>query len=178
MKVSAFIQKLLLVALHQGHLALGDPSIGMDQLQRPSGLIFSMMSRERLKSYFKAKLYAQSSHKPLDMWGEIPFFRLGGAGTHYPDTGMRSTGSFVSQYYYYYRSGSGTVENPLSLVTADLQTQLGGDWFDLQDLEGYLRDRNVLLVAGASAGDPRNFSSVQSSINVSRFIPAKSAHGL
>jgi hypothetical protein len=46
MKVSAFIQKLLLVALHQGHLALRDPSIGMDQLQRPFGLIFSMMSRE------------------------------------------------------------------------------------------------------------------------------------
>jgi hypothetical protein len=91
---------------------------------------------------------------------------------------MRSTGSFVSQYDYYDQSGSETVEDPLSLVTADLQTQLGGDWFDLQDLEGYLRDRNVLLVAGASAGDPMNSSTVQSSINVSRFIPGKSAHGL
>jgi hypothetical protein len=49
-EVSAFIQQLLLVALYQGHLALGDTSIGLGQLQRPFGLLFSMMNRERLKS--------------------------------------------------------------------------------------------------------------------------------
>jgi hypothetical protein len=163
-EVSAFIQQLLLVALYQGHLALGDTSIGLGQLQRPFGLLFSMMNRERLKSYLKAELDSQLSQKPLDGWDEVPFFRLGGAGTHYAD------GKRTSPFVAHYQSG-GTVEDPLSLVGADLRTQLEGDWFDLQDLEGYLRDKNVLLVTAASK--PAKDSKLQTSINVSRFITGR-----
>jgi hypothetical protein len=163
--VTEFIERLLLVGLHQGHLALSNPSFGMDQLQRPFGLIFTMMNRDRLTSYFRAELYAQVNQKPLDGWEEVPFFRLGRAGTHYPDG---SAGAFVPRFQRW-----GTVEDPLSLVTADLRKQLEGDWFDLQDLEGYLRDKNVLLVV--SAGEPTRFSEGQININVSRFISGKSA---
>lgn len=163
-EVSEFIERLLLAALYQGHLALSNPAIGLDQLQKPFGLIFSMMNRERLTSYFKAELYAQVSQKPLDGWEEVPFFRLGGAGTHYPDG---STGAFVPRYQRW-----GVVEDPLSLVSADLRRQLERDWFDLQDLEGYLRDKNVLLVV--SAGEPTRCSEEQININVSRFISGKS----
>lgn len=157
-EVSAFIQQLLRVALYHGHLALRDTSIGLDQLQRPFGLIFSIMNRERLTSYFKAKLNSQLSEKPLDGWDEVPFFRLGGAGAHYADGKS------------HHQSG-GTVEDPLSLVGADLRTQLEGDWFDLQDLEGYIRDKNVLLVT--AAGEPAKGSKVQASIHVSRFITGR-----
>ncbi|KAJ5112739.1 hypothetical protein N7532_000784, partial [Penicillium argentinense] len=134
----------------------------------PFGLIFSMMNRERLASYFKAELYAQVSQKPLEGWEEVPLFRLGGAGTHYPDG---STGEFVPRYQRW-----GTVEDPLSLVTSDLRKQLEGDWFDLQDLKGYLQDKNVLLVA--SAGEPTRCSKVQTNINVSRFISALVSKGV
>lgn len=164
-EVPEFIERLLLAALYQGHLALSNPAIGLDQLQKPFGLIFSMMNRERLTSYFKAELYAQVSQKPLDGWEEVPFFRLGGAGTHYPDG---STDAFVPRYQRW-----GVVEDPLSLVSADLRSQLEGDWLDLQDLEGYLRDKNVLLVV--SAGEPTRSSEAQVNINVSRFISGKSA---
>jgi hypothetical protein len=163
--VTEFIERLLLAALYQGHLALSNPSFGMDQLQRPFGLIFTMMNRDRLTSYFKAELYAQVNQKPLDGWEEVPFFRLGRAGTHYPEG---SAGAFVPRFQRW-----GTVEDPLSLVTADLRKQLDGDWFDLQDLEGYLRDRNVLLVVSAS--EPTRCSEGQININVSRFVSGKSA---
>lgn len=163
--VSEFIERLSLASLYQGHLAVSNPSIRLDQLQSHFGFILSVMSRERLTSFFKAELYAQVSQKPLDGWEEVPFFRLGGAGTHYPD---RNPGSSRYQRW-------DTVEDPLSLVTADLQIQLEGDWFDLQDLEGYIRDKNVLLIV--SAGEPTKCSEVQSSINVSRFISGKSAPG-
>ncbi|CEL03940.1 hypothetical protein ASPCAL05076 [Aspergillus calidoustus] len=170
--VSAFIQRLLLEALYQGHLALGDPSISLSQLQRPFGLIFSMMNRERLTSYLKAELYSQIHQKPLTGWDEVPFFRLGGAGTHYPhwsSTGRRST--FVAP-----RQSGGTVEDPLTLVTAELRTQLQGDWFDLRDLEWFLRDKNVLLIA--SPGEPTISSKVQTRINVSRFMSALISRGV
>ncbi|KAJ5662898.1 hypothetical protein N7507_003629 [Penicillium longicatenatum] len=167
-EVSNFIERLLLTSLYQGYLGLCNPSIGLDQLQRPFGLIFSMMSRERLSSYFKAKLYAQVSQKPLDGWEEVPLFRLGGVGTHYPD-GRTGTFSPVHQTW-------GTVEDPLSLVTADLRKQLEGDWFDLQDLKGYLRERNVLLVA--SAGEPTKYSKKQTNINISRLESALISRGV
>ncbi|OKP10166.1 NADPH-dependent 1-acyldihydroxyacetone phosphate reductase [Penicillium subrubescens] len=122
-----------------------------------------MMNRDRLTSYFKAELYAQVNRKPLDGWEEVPFFRLGRAGTHYPDG---SAGVFVPRFQRW-----GTVEDPLSLVTADLRKQLEGDWFDLQDLEGYLRDKNVLLVL--SGGEPTRRSEGQININVSRLISDK-----
>ncbi|KAL6229252.1 hypothetical protein BDW75DRAFT_225397 [Aspergillus navahoensis] len=166
--VTEFIQRLLLAALYQGHLALSNSSLGLGQLQRPFGLIFTMMNRERLASYFKAELYAQVSQKPLDGWEEVPFFKLGRAGNHYPDG---SAGAFVPRYQRW-----GTVEDPLSLVTADLQRQLEGDWFDLQDLEGYLRDKNVLLVM--SVGEPTRYSKAQVNINVSRFISALISRGV
>ncbi|GKZ82531.1 hypothetical protein AnigIFM56816_007349 [Aspergillus niger] len=159
--ISEFMERLLLAASHQGYLALSNPSIGLNQLQRPFGFIFSMMNRERLTSFFEAELHAQLSQKPLEGWEGIPFFRLGGAGTHYPD--QRSSGSFVPRHHRW-----DTVEDPLSLVTANLRTQLEGDWFDLQDLEGYIREKNVLLLT--SAGKPTKCSNVQTNINVTSFI--------
>lgn len=167
--VSEFIERLHLAALYQGHLALCNQSIGLCQLQRPFGLIFSMMNRDRLASYFKAELYAHVNKKPLDGWEEVPFFSLGGAGTHYPgplEQG-RSAGTPFPRYKRW-----GTVEDPLSLVTADIREQLEGDWFDLQDLEGFLRDRNVLLLL--SAGEPTKGSSMQTNINIAPLIPGKS----
>ncbi|KAJ5987855.1 hypothetical protein N7481_003065 [Penicillium waksmanii] len=125
--VTEFIERLLLVALYQGHLALSNPSFGTDQLQRPFGLIFTMMNR--------------------------------------------SAGAFVPRFQRW-----GTVEDPLSLVTADLRKQLEGDWFDLQDLEGYLRDKNVLLVV--PAGEPTRYSGGRNNINVSRFISALIPRGV
>ncbi|CEJ55190.1 hypothetical protein PMG11_01459 [Penicillium brasilianum] len=166
--VTEFIERLLLAALYQGHLALSDPSFSMDQLQRPFGLIFTMMNRDRLTAYFKAEIYAQVNRKPLDGWEEVPFFRLGRAGTHYPDG---STGVFVPRYQRW-----GTVEDPLSLVTEDLRKQLEGDWLDLQDLEGYLREKNVLLVV--SPGEPTRCSEGQVNINVLRFISALIPRGV
>ncbi|KAJ6104340.1 hypothetical protein N7523_010660, partial [Penicillium sp. IBT 18751x] len=172
-EISDFIERLLLAALYQGHLALCNPSIGLDQLQRPFGLIFRMMSRENLTSYFKAKLYAQVSRKQLDGWEEVPFFRLGGAGNHYPGplTRDKGTGSFDTHYERW-----GTVEDPLSLVDADLRKQLEGDWFDLRDLEEYLRDKNVLLVT--SVDESIKLSKVQTNINVSQFITALVSRGV
>jgi len=163
--VTVFIERLLLTALYQGHLALSNPVFEMDQLQKPFGLIFTMMNRDRLKSYFKAELYAQINRKPLDGWEEVPFFKLGRAGTHYPDG---NTGASVPRFQRW-----GTVEDPLSLVTADLRKQLEGDWFDLQDLEGYLRAKNVLLIV--STGEPTRCSEKQTNINASRFISGKAA---
>ncbi|KAJ5633114.1 hypothetical protein N7490_009453 [Penicillium lividum] len=168
-----FINRLHLAALYQGHQVLCNESIDLDQLQRPFGLMLSMMSRDRLASYFKAELHAQVSQQPLEGWEEVPFFNLGSAGTHYIGSSMqgRSAGTPLARYQRW-----GTVEDPLSLVTADIQKQLEGDWLDLHDLEGFLRDRSVRLLMFAD--EPREGSSVHTGINIARLIPALISRGV
>ncbi|KAJ5936405.1 hypothetical protein N7454_005040 [Penicillium verhagenii] len=163
--VSEFIEKLHLAAIYQGYVALCDQSIGLDRLQRPFGLMFSMMNRECLASYFKAEYNAQLSQNTLVGWDEVPFFRLGGAGTHYsvPSTqGQSASTQFVPDKRW------GIVEDALFLVPSDVQKQLEGDWFDLQDLEGFLRQMDVLLLLN---DEQRGRSSPQININISLFIP-------
>ncbi|KAI2787991.1 hypothetical protein POX_f08374 [Penicillium oxalicum] len=167
-EVSKFTQRLHEAALYQGYIALSTPSISLGQLQWSFGFNLSMMSRERLTSFFKAELYAQVSKRPLNGWEEVPFFRLGGAGTHYP---LESNESFLRPYQKW-----GTVEDPLPLVTADLRAQLQGDWFDLYDLEGYIREKNVLLVV--SAGEPVKFSEVQITVHAQRFMTTLISRGV
>lgn len=156
-----FIERLNLACLYHGKLALCDQSIGLHHLQRPFGFLFSMMNRERLIAYLKAKLDAQVSRKPLDGWEEVPFFSLGGAGTHYDRVGHSCRG---------YNEWD-VVKDPLSLVSPDIQEQLKGDYFDLQDLEGFLREEDVNLIS--CSDEPTQGSPTKTTINIVRLMPGK-----
>ncbi|KAK2764290.1 hypothetical protein FQN54_008982 [Arachnomyces sp. PD_36] len=176
MDLPDFIAKLNMEALEQSYMALCNESIGMDQLRRHFGLVFSIFNREHLASYFKAVLHAQVSQKPLDGWDGVPFFRLGGAGTHH--LGPSSLQGQNASLAYHRHQRCSVVEDPLSLVTADLQEQLKGEWFDLHDMEGFLRDKDVLLLLDTD--EPRKGSSRNPKpiINVARLIPALLSRGV
>ncbi|CAG8892190.1 unnamed protein product [Penicillium egyptiacum] len=168
-----FIERLNLACLYQGKLALCDQSIGLYRLQKPFGFLFSMMNRERLTAYFKARLDAQVSKKPLDGWEEIPFFGLGSAGTHYPRLSLQSprVGHSFRGYHEW-----DMVKDPLSLVSPDIQEQLQGDWFDLQDLEGFLREKDVNLIL--CSDEPNQGSPTKTTINIARLMPALISRGV
>jgi hypothetical protein len=163
-----FIERLNLACLYQGKLALCDQSIGLYRLQKPFGLILSMMNRERLTAYFKARLDAQVSQTPLDGWEEIPFFGLGGAGTHYPRFSLQSQG--VGHSFRGYHEWD-MVKDPLSLASPDIQEQLKGDWFDLQDLEGFLREKDVNLIL--CSDEPNLGSPAKTTVNIARLMAGK-----
>lgn len=161
-----FIERLNLASLYQGKLALCDQSIGLHHLQKPFGFLLSMMDRERLTAYFKARLDAQLNQKPLNGWEEVPFFSLGNAGTHYPREGHSCRG-----YHEW-----DIVKDPLSFVSPDLQEQLKGDWFDLQDLEGYLREEDMDLVL--CSDEPNQGSLTKTTIDIARLMPALISRGV
>ncbi|KAJ5962919.1 hypothetical protein N7501_007860 [Penicillium viridicatum] len=163
-----FIERLHLACLYQGKLALCDQSIGLDRLQKPFGFIFSMMNRERLIAYFKARLDAQKRREPLDGWDEIPFFSLGSAGTHFPRLSLQSQG--VGHSFRGYHEWD-MVKDPLSLVSPDIQEQLQGDWFDLQDLEGFLREKDVNLIL--CSDELNRGSPTKTTVNIARLMPGK-----
>ncbi|KAL6230666.1 hypothetical protein BDW75DRAFT_222046 [Aspergillus navahoensis] len=156
MDVSVFIERLLFTCLYQGFLALADQSIPTTRLEAPFRLLLSRMDRNRILSYFSAALHARVTQQRLEEWADIPFFSLGGAGTHYP----RPTSSIPSTI----------VRDPLAAFSTAIKEELDGDWFDIQDLEGYLREKRVHLRESPPVSKRR--SPAQASVNVARLLPA------
>ncbi|KAI9035898.1 uncharacterized protein KD926_002652 [Aspergillus affinis] len=164
--LSEFIERLNMEALYQSYLALSNQAIGLEQLQRPFGLILSMLDRETVASYAKAELDAILNRKSLEGWERVPLFSLGGAGTHYLGPSSLQAQSEGLPSYSHRRWD--IVEDPLALVASDLQEDLEGDWFDLHDLEEFLRDKELLLLLPTD--NPTKGSSTQTIIDVAPLI--------
>ncbi|RMJ25974.1 hypothetical protein PHISP_03152 [Aspergillus sp. HF37] len=108
-----------------------------------------MMDRKSLASYFEAALNSGTTQGPLR--SEMPFFNLGNAGMHYPYT------TTVSSGYRPYREYT-TVEDPLARVSPEDQEELSGEWFDIHDLKGYLRERGVNLLANPPTEEEKSLA--------------------
>lgn len=164
-ELPAFIERLQLACLSQGYLALRDRSISIDRLRRPFRLLLSFMSRERITSYFEAALQSRLGQQRLDGWKDVPFFSLGGAGAHYSRTPQESSSagqlSLSEQWV--------TVQDPLAQFPPEVQEELNGDWFTLQDLEIFLRQKGVHKLACAPVKS-RPSSPTRAAINVARLI--------
>ena len=170
MEYPAFMDQLQMAIVYHGYLALASPSTTVQRLRRHFRLLFTCMDRGRMTSYFAAALHAKVSRTRLDKeWSEVPFFSLGGAGSHYawaPTEAQQNAALFSRKPPWQ------TVLVPLSLFSADIQEELGGDWFDMQELECYLREKNVNLLVRPPT-TPEAKSGSQGCVNVSRFIPGR-----
>lgn len=142
--LSAFIERLHIACVYQGYLTLSDPSTSLDYIRRRFRLLLSIMDRETLESYFEAALHARIYQTDLEQWGEVPLFSLGDAGTHYRRYKARSS-SWEPYRSYPERK---TVKDPLSRFPPEIQEELCGEWFDICDLEEYLHEKGVCLLAG------------------------------
>jgi hypothetical protein len=82
---------------------------------------------------------------PLEIAG-LPFYRVGGAGTHFPDIDEEGNAIYPANSRIP-RRVLGIFPRPEKEVEGDEQTLesygLGGDWFDSRDVEGYLRLHGV-----------------------------------
>lgn len=169
MGYATFMDRLHMAIVYHGYLSLADPSTPLESLRRHFRLLFTVMDRGRMTSFFAAALHAKMSRKRLDEeWNEVvPFFHLGGAGSHF----VWSPSEASSTALYPMKSPHWrTVLVPLTLFSADVQEELDGDWFDMQDLECYLREKNVNMLLPPPT-TPEDKPNPQEWINVSRFIP-------
>jgi hypothetical protein len=158
LELSAFIERLHFACLYEGYSALSDASISMDILQRPFRFLLRLMDRKRLTSYFEACLHAKASRKRLDEWKEIPYFKIGGAGTHYPRKTKGSSTETLPRWE--------NIQDPTSELPQEVQHELDGEWFDIQDLEGFLLENEVAFVVG----DTDNSSYDRKVVNAARLI--------
>ncbi|RAO68090.1 uncharacterized protein BHQ10_004102 [Talaromyces amestolkiae] len=103
-----------------------------------------------------------------ERFSEIPFFKLGGTGTHY-------RGALVSN-----QNKSGleeqhfpVVHSALSAFPPEAQEELDGEWFDLWDLVGYLRAETITLSL-----EPPNEETTHRTVNVVDFTAALVEKGI
>ena len=180
MDLSTFMERLHLACIYEGYLMLSNPSINISCLKKPFLFLLSIMDRKRATSYFKACLHARSGllKTSLDEWDEIvPFFCLGGAGTHYRRSRsswtqrLSKTDALLPRYV--------TVEDPLAQFPVETRREMDGEWFDIQDLEGFLREQGVWIVPGAgdglSSSKLKAASSAQMVVDAAGFIPGNIA---
>lgn len=142
MEISEFIDRLHVTCSYQGYLVCANPAVPARRIERPFRILLSLMPRMFVAELFKDWLLARAGHKTLDHWDHIPFFRIGGAGTHYPVSGNL-------HFPFPAHQGSSAVEEDVSRFTADLQDELEDEWFDLGDLQGYLHERQVVFAASS-----------------------------
>lgn len=133
-EVPVFVDHLRIACLYQGFLLLNNASVPLEALKRPFRLLLSLVTRETITSYFHACLYARLNDKQPDRCSSIPCFRLGGAGTHYPEVIASNQIESGSEQY-----DPPKIHGALSAFSPEAQKDLDGEWFDLSDLVGFLR---------------------------------------
>lgn len=163
-ELPVFMERLHTACISQGYMALRDRSITADRLRRPFRLLLTFMSRERLTSYFEAALHCRLSQRRLDEWKDVPFFSLGGAGTH-ALPGSSSRRLSLSQQWV-------TVQDPLAQFPPEVQEDLDGEWFTIQDLEIFLRQKGVNRLA-CDPTESRPSSPTRAVVSVARLIHGK-----
>ncbi|KAL4779765.1 hypothetical protein BJX76DRAFT_68364 [Aspergillus varians] len=147
MDISEFADRLHVTCSYQAYLVCANPAIPERRLESRFLILLSVMPRPFVAEFFKDWLLARAGHKTLDHWSHIPFFRIGGAGTHYPASGD-------PHFPFPNRQGSAAIQEGLSRFTPDVQDELEDEWFDLGDLQGYLHERQVVFPASARSISP------------------------
>lgn len=177
-ELSTFMERLHLACIYEGYLMLSNPSINISCLRKPFLLLLNIMDRKRATSYFKACLHSRSGllKTSLDEWDEIvPFFSLGGAGTHYPRSRspwtrqLSKTDALLPRYV--------TIEDPLAQFPVETRREMDGEWFDIQDLEGFLQEQGIWIIARSgdelSSSKLKASSSAQVVVDAAGLIPGK-----
>lgn len=153
---TTFARRLHRACLEMGYQLVCDPSRRPQSYDRVFKLCLAIEggSRDGLLARLRAQLM-KGTKESLD-WTGVPFLHLGGAGTHYPRRApdgspqprletwsVRSVGPQQTVW-----SGKEWAETPDQLLAGE--PGLSGEWFDPQDVEGYLAEKGICIEAQSS----------------------------
>lgn len=127
-----FVHRLQLACVEYGYRCLRNPDSSGAIAQR-FDLPLRMLSVHDIITYFEALLKGKSHQYSEHL--NIPFFSVGGAGTHY----MHHKRTYSTKDANHYST-------PRDIATQQVSHNTGGDWFDCYDVEEFLKENNVTLV--------------------------------
>lgn len=169
---TTFARRLMRICIERAHEVLisgGLPTLSPKEA-RVFKLAYRIWSRDYLVQKFQMALTGTSDLYDLS----VPFLPLGGAGTHYvhlresPPVSQSTSSSSSSNYTHHHRQQPHlpteqiVTSGPLTTHTAHIRhdgpdTSLtgivsslgllddGSEWFDVQDIDGYLQDMGIRL---------------------------------
>ncbi|OGM45873.1 hypothetical protein ABOM_006043 [Aspergillus bombycis] len=163
MEVSNFIEQLRIACLYEGLLILDNSSVPLTTLKRPFRLLLSLFTRASITSIFRTALHARLNKKSYMNFKEVP-----SCLPSHPE--QPSTQSHRTESQSALDQPQPTGNSPLPSFNPQTLREIGGDWFDVQELANYLQESNARLFVRP----PKNMgnSSSQSVVNAQALIVA------
>ncbi|KAE8420939.1 hypothetical protein BDV36DRAFT_248856 [Aspergillus pseudocaelatus] len=146
---TSFERRLHRACLKNGYDLLVDPTTDPDNARRVFRLPLTFSDRGSIVQRVQG-LLEDGLEKAPEMW-DMPFFLLGGAGTHYPrrDQGGRpilppnSVPMNILIGALTHQAAEPESVNSIDEFLAGLG--LDGEWYDSYDVEGYLKEKGIFL---------------------------------
>ncbi|KAJ5158762.1 uncharacterized protein N7500_008413 [Penicillium coprophilum] len=148
-----FIEQLHITVIYQGYLTLSNPAIELDHTNHHFRFLLQIVTQDRLAAFFESALHARMSKRQLGGFEDVPFFSLGGAGTHRAKDTLENQemAIYVSEYH----EPCKIIKNPLACFSSHtgIEKEFEGEWFDMQDLEEFLRSKGVKTIRCPAASN-------------------------
>ncbi|PYH85230.1 hypothetical protein BO82DRAFT_371671 [Aspergillus uvarum CBS 121591] len=146
-----FARRLQRYCLEHAFNLFIDPRSNPQHVYRVFRLVPCIQDKAKMQPRFE-QLLRGGADSPLEV-PALPFYGVGGAGTHYPDKDELGTPIHPKNMRMPRRvlgilpsSGSGDESTPVGHRARLLEIYgLGGQWFDSRDVEGYLKQHGVDL---------------------------------
>lgn len=164
---SSFSRRLHRYCLEHAYRYFSNPGSDPKVVYRLFRLVSCMRDQERMARCFR-NLVRRGPGEPLEIWS-LPFYRVGGAGTHYPREDECGNPTYPPNMRVPRRIlGSLPVRAP---EMPDGQQEegandflwlmgFGGEWFDSYDVEKYLEEKGIFPDAHLSSVEVKNHSSM------------------
>ncbi|CAG7943226.1 unnamed protein product [Penicillium salamii] len=149
---SSFTRRLKRSSLEHAFQIFSDPHSNPHEVFRLFRLVPCFRDREKMYPYFRDLVTSDRDHS-LEI-SALPFYNIGGAGTHYPNTNSDGAPVYPRNMRIPRRilgiipngdAGDRTTDTDESRQNQLQLCGFGGEWFDCRDVEGYLRQKGVQI---------------------------------
>jgi hypothetical protein len=140
---TTFARRLQRAAIERGFHLINDATMRPAAFLHVFRLSLLYHTRDTLLMKFRRAL-SKTTDEPLETF-QTPFIHLGGAGMHY-NTGRIRNGYIVKPGPLQRQAILESTESPGAMVDIDLDlSEYEGEWFDSNDVEGYLNEMGLLV---------------------------------
>ncbi|KAF8867344.1 hypothetical protein BDZ45DRAFT_577234 [Acephala macrosclerotiorum] len=148
----SFARRIQRAAIERGYKLITAENPPKKRFQEVFGLTLMYDNKENIAARLK-KMLGSSDKESLQHWRN-PFVHIGGAGTFYPNHDNDIDEDLMPKFRTGYSTGpfSPTVSQAQEFMEEDMRCNLPGyegEFFDANDVEGYLRGRGLEIPAAA-----------------------------
>ena len=147
---ASFARRLMRFSVETAYRLVSNPDSRPEDLQRVCRLSWCFTNSPRIASHLKS-LTERSAIQNLELW-EVPARHVGGAGLHYPRVGIDASSETPEWWASEAPVGPRRLSHPETPLPGSLKVNqiieragFGGEWFDSNDVEQYLRSKGLYL---------------------------------